>query len=118
MKPTSFYDDRYRQTHFRSGWDWVSTAGCYAQRLDKDWSSAFDLKNNVPFTGKVGYNLYRANSGYDIDSDTLIDTLNGGWNSKQPLYSAESPQVEFKWWNIEGASFIAAGMGAVYALFF
>ena len=73
------------------------------QRAAKNWSSGFPLKNGIPFTANFGYNMYDTN--YNIATDNLMAT---GWNWKQPIFSAESSSFELAWWDIEGASTLAA----------
>ena len=41
------------------------------ERLSLDWSSPFELKNDVAFIGIVGYNLYGDN--FNIKTDTYLN---------------------------------------------
>ena len=109
---SSFYDTLYQQS---SSFD-KSTVTCYMERSASNWASSFELKNNVAFTGVVGYNMYDSNS-YNIEYNSYMDTQKSGWDAIYPRFASESyREMEFKWWNIEGASKLAAGVVAVWAL--
>ena len=109
---SSFYDTLYGQS---SSFD-KSRVTCYMERSASNWASSFELKNNVAFTGVVGHNMYDSNS-YNIEYNSYMDTQKSGWDAIYPRFSSESyREVEFKWWNIEGAEKLAAGVVAVWAL--
>ena len=97
-------ESHYRQTHENSnGWREESYVTCYMQRTSQDWSSSFPLKNNVPYNVFFGYNMYDQN--YNLLSDDLMDS---GWDKKTPVFSGTSGNFEVSWWDIEGASTLAA----------
>ena len=79
------------------------------ERSANDFKSAFSLKNNVPFTGMAGYNVY--DKDYNLSYDTLTD-------KKYAMASAESSyEITFEWFNIESATTLTAGIFAVWTLF-
>ena len=114
-KPAVLLNKYYKQEHVSNGWDDSSIVGCYAQRLSSDYNSEFKLKNGITYTAEAGYKLYDYTQGYDIDSDTLMQK---GWDRKSPRFESDGGKFEVTWYNIEAASYIAVGIGAVWAMFF
>ena len=88
------------------------------ERSAQSWSAAFSLKNGVAFIGKAGYNLYRGED-YNLNFNTYLDTIRGGWDEIKPVYYAESfNEIDFRWTNIESATALSAGVYAVWTMFF
>ena len=55
------------------------------ERLPNDKYAQFQIKNNVPYQGTVGYKIYR--DDYDIFKDNQFET---GFAKNQPRYQALS----------------------------
>jgi len=44
--------------------------------------------------------------------------MSRGWDRITPRFESDSGRFEITWYNIEAASYIAVGIGAVWAMFF
>ena len=115
---TKSYDDGlYPMSNANNGWEESSQVGCYMERSASSWQGAFNLKNSVAFRGTFGYSMYNEGT-YDIKSNNYFDSIRGGWDRIDAVYSAETfLDIDVTWWNIESASSLVAGVVAVWTLF-
>ena len=103
----TFSEANYKERYPQRTVDDMTQIGCFVQRAASDDDSHYNLKNDVGYTVKMGYRVY--NSTYSLGSSK--------WSSGMALYEAESAEIEFYWWSIEGAASLATGLALFSVLF-